>query len=153
MDYDNLMIEVENEGIKLYENNRIGRYKGLYFNNTITLNTNINTLAEKKCVLVEELGHHHRTAGDIIDQSDIRNVKQEKIARAWGYEKLVSVLDIINAFKNGISNRYEFAEYLGVTEEFLEDVIEHYRTKYGLLLKVGNYVIYFNPLSVLEVYD
>lgn len=152
MNYEKLLTEVENEGIELFENDRIGRLKGLYFNNTITLNNNINTITEKKCVLVEELGHHYKTAGNILDQSDVRNVKQEKIARAWGYEKLISVLDLINAFKHGARNRYELAEYLDVTEEFIEDVISHYRRKHGLYVVIGNYAVYFNPLSVLEMF-
>lgn len=91
--------------------------------------------------------------GNILDQSDIVNKKQELRARAWGYKKLVNILDFINAYKNGIRNRYELAEYLGVTEEFLEDAIKQYQREYGLYCKVGNYYVYFNPLSILEKMD
>ena len=32
---------------------------------------------EKACVLAEELGHHYTTVGDIIDQKESENRKQE----------------------------------------------------------------------------
>lgn len=67
-----------------------------------------------------------------MDQSRIENRKQERIARAWGYRKLVSVLDLINAKKEGIRNRYELAEYLDVTEEFIESTLKYYKEKYGI---------------------
>lgn len=121
-------------------------------NKVILISKKIKTIKEKRCILVEEIGHLETTFGDITNQSNLVNRKLEIKARAWGYEKLVNILDIINAYKNGVSNRYEFAEYLGVTEEFLEDSIEHYKRKYGLCVTVGNYTIYFSPLSVLEMF-
>lgn len=153
MSYEELLIEVEEEGIMIFENNYIGRLKGLYVDNTVTLNTNIETESERKCILAEELGHHHTSYGDIRDQSKIENRKQEQRARAWGYERLVGIIDLVNAFKHGVKNRYELAEYLNVTEEFIDEVIAHYKLKYGLFYKIDNYVLYFEPLSVLEVWE
>ena len=44
------------------------------------------------------------------------------------------------------------AEYLEVTEEFLEECIECYRNKYGICKRVDNYVVYFIPqLSVMKL--
>lgn len=150
MTYEELLDKANEEGIELFENNCIGKLKGLYLDDTITLNSELYNDVEKRCVLVEELGHHYRTYGDIRDQSKVENRKQERIARAWGYGKLVDLLDLINAKKYGVRNRYELAEYLGVEEEFLESLLKYYKEKYGPKCVVGNYVLQFEPLEVYE---
>ena len=44
------------------------------------------------------------------------------------------------------------AEYLDVTETFLADAIERYRSKYGMFATLDNYIIYFEPcLAVAEI--
>ena len=68
----------------------------------------------------------------------------------WGYNGLVSLLDLINAKKNGIRNRYELAEYLEVTEEFLTSALKYYKDKYGKMCFVGDYIVAFEPLEVYE---
>ena len=78
-------------------------------------------------------------------------MKQENKARDWAYEKLVGIIRIINAYKNGIRSRYELTGYLDVTEEFLQDAINYYKRKHGLFFKIDNYVVYFEPLVVLEI--
>ncbi len=79
--------------------------------------------------------------------------KQERIARAWGYKKLVGITKLIDAFKYGVKNRYELAEYLQVTEEYIEDALKFYKEKHGLYYKIDNYVVYFEPLAVMEVWE
>jgi hypothetical protein len=44
------------------------------------------------------------------------------------------------------------AEQLNVTEEFLEASIAHYKEKYGLYYEIDHYIIYFDPLGVLEMF-
>lgn len=122
-----------------------GKCKGLYGDNVIALDKNIETLKEKRCILAEELGHHYTSSGNILDNSNISNLKQEKRARNWGYEKLVGIIDIINAFNAGTKNRYEMAEHLEVTEDFLESSIQHYKEKYGVLFEIDNYIVFFEP--------
>lgn len=39
-------------------------FKGLYCDGVIALGKNIDTEAEKVCILAEELGHHYTAAGD-----------------------------------------------------------------------------------------
>lgn len=153
MTYEDLLIKIEKEGIEYFENNYIGKMKGLYLDNTITINTNLDTKVEKRCVLAEELGHHYTSYGNILDQSKVENKKQERRARAWAYDRLIGVIGLVNAYKHGCRNRYEVAEYLNVSERFLEDAINYYREKYGLFYKIDNYVIYFEPLSVLESWE
>lgn len=125
--------------------------KGIYIDGNVAINTSVNSSAEKTCVLAEELGHHHTSVGDILDMTDIRNRKQERQARLWGYNKLIGLTGIINAFRAGCQSRHEIAEFLDVTEEYLQECIDCYRDKYGVYTAVDNYVIYFIPnLAVME---
>ena len=46
----------------------------------------------------------------------------------------------------------EMAEYLEVTEEFLDDALSCYRKKYGIFTQVDHYLIIFEPsLMVMEL--
>lgn len=101
--------------------------------------------------MVEELGHHYTSTGNILDMSVVQNRKQERQARIWAYNKQIGLRGLINAYEHGCRNRYEIADYLEVTEEFLEESIKCYREKYGVCTTVDNYVIYFEPLAVLQM--
>ena len=43
------------------------------------------------------------------------------------------------------------AEHLDVTEEFLKDALDAYLLKYGKCTVVDNYMIFFEPLGVVDV--
>lgn len=86
---------------------------------------------EKACVLAEEIGHYQTTVGEIIDQRDTGNRKQEKKARKWTVDKLISIEDIFTAAENNCKSIFEFAEYLKVTEEFLYEALEVFKQRYG----------------------
>lgn len=127
------------------------RIKGLYCNNTIGINNAINTSVEKSCILAEELGHHYTSVGNILDMNDVRNRKQERQARFWGYNKLIGLSGIIQAFESGCRNCHEIAENLEVTEEYLEECIACYQNKYGICTVHREYIIYFIPsLAVIK---
>lgn len=138
--------------VQVYEENMPERMKGLYGDNVIWLNKNIETDTEKVCVLAEEIGHHLATAGNIIDQNILENRRREKKARRWAYDKLVPLTALIEVYQKGIQGQHELAEFLGVTEEFLGQAIQYYKEKYGLYRKVGDYYICFEPLTVIEVF-
>lgn len=124
-----------------------GRIKG----NRIAIRRNL-TETEKKCVIAEELGHYYTGCGDILDQSTLSNRKQERYGRIYSYNKLVGLMGIIYAYKHNCRNLYESAEHLDVTEEFLNEAISYYRSKYGTSVTVDNYTIFFEPyIAVLEL--
>ena len=125
---------------------------GLYYNNKIALNkSRLHTIKQKSCVLAEEIGHHFKNVGDIIDLSDTDNLKQEYKARVYAYNKLIGLNGLINAFKDGCQTLHEFIDYLGVTIEFFNEAINCYKNKYGLCIEVDNYVILFEPtLMIVE---
>lgn len=154
MTYETLLGEAEVEQVEVREMQLSIRLKGLYCDNVIAINSTIPTMTEKACILAEELGHYHTTVGDILDQTQLNNRKQEKRARRWGYQRLVPLVKLVQAYKSGAKNRFELAEYLDVTEEFLEKAIDHYKEKYGLFYGIDDkYCICFDPLWVLEVLD
>lgn len=151
--YERLLNEAEKEHIEIVYIPLKGRLKGLYYDKVIAINKNIETTAEKTCVLAEELGHYYTTVGNILDQKRIQNRKLERRARAWAYKKLVPLYKLVEAYKDGIKNRFELAEYLQVTEEFLDEALKYYKEKYGMYYRLGKYWICFEPLGILENID
>lgn len=151
MTYEHLLIEADNLGIDVIEKEFYSDAKGLCKGSRIGINKKIHTTVEKACILAEELGHYYTTVGNILDQNKIENIKQERIARLWAYDKQIGLEGIIKAYKEGCRSRHEAAECLDVTEEFLQDAIECYRSKFGHFVEVDNYIIFFEPsLAVLE---
>lgn len=130
-----------------------GYYTEEYGPKVILLNQHITSAAEKACILAEELGHYHTTVGDITDQSKTENRKQELRARRWAVKKLIRVEDFIRAYKAGVRNRLELAEYLEVTEGFIDTSIEHYKGIYGFSHTIGEYTICFSPLWVYKQFE
>lgn len=153
MQYELLTAEVYQYKIEIFEEYMIPSFKGLYSDNIIWLNKLIPTFIEKTCVLAEEFGHYHTSSDDILDQTSIVNRKQELNARRWAYKKLVPLPKIVQAHLLYINNRYELADFLNVTEEFLDDALDWYTSKYGLYVSIDNFTICFEPLGVLEMFD
>ena len=123
MDYEALLAESDSVGLVVKEKplkNNNGRVKG----NKIAIRQDINTSAEKACVLAEEMGHYHTSVGRILNQSDAENRKQELRAREWAYDRQVGLIGIVESFRAGCQTLSEMAEYLEVTEEFLGDALE-----------------------------
>ena len=150
MTYEELLVEAENNNLIVKEKPlpiSKGRIKG----NRVAIRKGMTEL-EKACVLAEELGHHYTAVGDIIDQSTVENRKQEMYGRAWAYNKQIGLTGLINAYRNHCQNAHEVAEYLNVTDEFLADSLNYYKSKYGCCTQVDNYVIFFEPnIAVMEL--
>lgn len=128
--------------------------KGLYVDGVIALNQRLETTNEKTCILAEELGHHETSFGNILDQFSTANQKQEYKARIWAYKKIISPEDLYSAFKAGCRNRYEIAEHIGVTEEFLEEALAYFKNRYPEGLRKNSYMIRFIPnLQILMFFD
>ena len=149
MTYEALLNVADAEGLTVKER-PFKTYDGRIKGNKIYLKDKMS-YTEKACVLAEELGHHYTSVGNIIDMEDLSNRKQERQARLWGYNKLIGLTGIVNAFKAGCHSAYEAAEFLEVTEEYLQECIDCYRGKYGVYTEIDNYIIYFIPnLAVME---
>ena len=143
--YEYLQNEACEDGIDIIEKEFSKNIKGLYCDATVAINENIETTTEKACVLAEELGHHYTTVGNIIELDTPQKRKQERQARLNGYNRMIGLTGLIRAFEHGCKNRHETAEYLEVTEEYLQECIECYRDKYGICTMIDDYYIMFIP--------
>lgn len=153
MTYEALLKQADNKGLIVKEKNLLNN-DGLINNNRIAIRKTIDTQVEKSCVLAEELGHYYTTYGNILDQSETMNRKQEYRARLYGYNLKIGLLGIIHAYENGCRSLHETADYLEVTEEYLKEAIGCYKSKHGVCVSINNYVIYFIPkLAVLRIMD
>lgn len=143
--YEDLLIKFSDSNSKLIiKEKNLPVNKGRIKGSKIAIRRNL-TFKEKGCVLAEELGHHYTTVGNILDQSDVWNRKQESQARAWAYDEVLGLESIIKAYKRGCQNLHEMADYLEVTERFLSDMLEKYKERYGEKVEYKDYIITFIP--------
>ena len=152
--YEQLSDEASEKNITVIENYDLTgtQLKGLYCDSIVAIGNTTTSNAERACVLAEELGHHYTAVGDILDQSTTANRRQEMRGRIVAYNKLVGLRGIIDAYLHHCQSLSETAEYLGVTEEFLNDSLTYYTNKYGVCTQVDNYVIFFQPnIGVMEL--
>ena len=150
MTYEQLLTVADQEGLLVKEHSLIN-HDGLISGRRIAIRRNIETQAGKSCVLAEEIGHHCTSSGNILDQTNIMNRKQEYRARLYGYNLKIGLSGLIRAYEAGCRNIFEMAEFLDATEEYLREAIQCYRSKYGICVAVDNYIIYFKPFAVMKM--
>lgn len=143
--YEKLLEIAEQEGIDIDDEYELsGRNEGLLYDGFIAVKKDL-TIREKKCILAEELGHHFTTVGNILDQRNVINRKREKKGRIYAYNLLIGLDGLIECYHECVSNTYEMAEVLDVTEEFLKEALAYYTGKFGIGVQSGKYYIQFIP--------
>ena len=150
MNYEQLLTAADQEGL-LVKEQPLTEHDGLIRGSRIAIRKDIETQAEKSCVLAEEIGHYRTSSGNILDQNKVESRKQEYRARLYGYNLKIGLAGLSRAYEARCRNRYEMAEYLDVTEEYLEEAIDCYKAKYGLYVSIDNYLIYFEPFVVIKI--
>ncbi|MDS3920126.1 ImmA/IrrE family metallo-endopeptidase [Staphylococcus epidermidis] len=146
--YEQLL--AENEHIKIRDTHSLPNgYSGFYKDGVILIDKNLPE-KRKAEVLYEELAHHKLTYGNILDQSKWINRKFENYARRYGYETALPLRIIVEAHNYGVSNLYELAEYVQLSEEYIVEILKHYKNKYGIGTHYGEYLITFDPLRVFK---
>lgn len=143
--------QAADKGAEVIDWNFQSDIKGLYCGGVIAVSDHLQDSTERTCILAEELGHHLTAVGNILDQKETMNRKQEIRGRAWAYNRLVGLTGIIQAYKAGCRNRFEIAQTLEVSEDMLQEAVDYYHKKYGLCVSVDNYTVYFEPLGVMEL--
>lgn len=149
--YETLSTKASMSNVDVVEKSLRGRNKGFYSDGLIVIDKRLCTIIEKACILAEELGHHYTSSGIILDQKDIRNRQQELRARQWAYQCMIPLNKIVEAHHSRVSGRYDLADYLGVTEQFLQAAIDRFTAKFGLTVKADDHhIVVFDPLGVIE---
>ena len=144
--YERLLSAAGEAGIKVVEKQFESSAKGLCKGNKIGIRKDMPE-NEKACILAEELGHCNLTVGNIIDQTDTNNRKQEKKARNWGFDRLFRLDDILTAHMDGCRNMAEVADYLGLTTEYLNEALLSYRARHGIVHIIRDYKIVINDIG------
>lgn len=146
--YEQLL--TENEHIKIRDTHSLpDGYSGFYKDGIILIDKNLPE-TRKAEVLYEELAHHKLTYGNILDQSKWINRKFENYAKRHGYEAALPLRIIVEAHRYGVSNLYELAQYVQLSEDHVLEILEHYKNKFGIGTHYGDNVITFEPLRVFE---
>lgn len=148
-DYEVLLDKANSYGLIVMERPFVF-YDGLIKNRKIGIRKSIPTSAQKADVLAEEISHYKYNTGNILDQSVTENRKQENVARRHAYDERFGLPGIIRAYNAKCRTKYEISEYLGVTEEFLEEAIDCYIRRYGESVEHDGYVITFIPWIKVE---
>lgn len=152
MTYEELLSQASSENLLVKEVPLLGS-DGRIYNNRIAIRKDIPTLKQKSCVLAEELGHYYTGVGNILEQNSINNIKQERYGRIWAYNHQIGLIGILQSYLANCRTLYDMADYLEVTEEFLIDALQYYKSKYGTFTEIDNYIIYFEPvIGVFEKY-
>ena len=131
MDLNSLYDIAEKENIKIYDW-YIEDCNGIYLNydkiNAIALNYDrLGTYIDEKCTLAEELGHYYMNAFYPISCTDKQLIdKQEYRAKKWAFKALVPFSKLKKLADSGYKYVYEFAEELGVTEDFINKAYNYY---------------------------
>lgn len=143
---------IKKDWIEIEETNRLPKFQpGFYINGKIYINSNLSE-TRKAEVLYEELAHHKLTYGNILDQSKWINRKFENYARRHGYEAALPLRIIVEAHHYGVSNLYELAQYVQLSEKYIIEILGHYKQKYGIGTHYGDYSITFEPLRVFKLH-
>lgn len=153
LSYERLQDYAYKNGIEVTEKYFKSKADGLCKGNKIGISKRLSTSVAKRCVLAEELGHYFTTVGDISDQSKIQNRKQERRARAWGYDRLVPLTLLIEAIDYPCQNRTELAEYLDVPEDYLMEALKYYKEKYGNYVRIKEHILLFEPLALIKAFE
>ena len=146
--YENMLIE--HDYIEVRETDVMPNdLHGLWLGDLILIKRNLSE-TRKAEVLYEELAHHKLTYGNILDQSKDINRKFENYARRHGYEAALPLRIIVEAHNYGVSNLYELADYVQLSEKYIVEILEHYKQKHGIGTHYGDYSIMFDPLRVFK---
>lgn len=147
--YENLIVYAQKIGADVKEIDFCTNKKyGKNIDNIIYINSRM-TECEKYEILSEEIGHYKTTFGNITNLDDVRNLKQENVARNISIEQICSINKIISCIKKGATNRYEIAEMLNITDSLFDDAIDYHSRKNACCCKDGIFLYFDNGLIII----
>lgn len=84
-----------------------------------------------------------------IDARQKYLAKQEALARSRAMERTVTLDGLIHCYFNHAWSLEEVADYFGVTEKYVQQAIQNYRNKYGLVFRYNGY--YFDLRKAINI--
>lgn len=144
--YDKLLDEALENGLTVIENYPFDspRIRGLCCDDTIAISAQIDTEAERKVILCEEILHAMHSTGDILDDPRMERKTRERM-----FDRLVGLGGLVKAYLAHCREPWEFAEYFGVPVDFFTAAMENYRQRYGTLVTVcgekATFALSFEP--------
>lgn len=96
-------------------------------------NNQIENSIEETEILAEELGHYYCNALYYIDSDKIVRDKCEYRAKKWAFSVLVPFQKLKEKIIQGL-NLYDLADYFNVDYKYMNDCINFYTEKYGILV-------------------
>lgn len=121
---------------KAKENNILIEYfpmqkvKALSIPRTIVINPlKINKKSEKKTCIAHELGHQCTNSFYRINSPLETKSRLEERATRWAVNELISAEDLKQAFKKGLTEVWQLAEYFEVTEDFIRDAVRVHKLR------------------------
>lgn len=112
-----------------------GLYISIHGHHIILVNR-YRPMACQTAALAEELGHHHRSTGIIVEQATVSQRKSEAVGRAWSFEKVLPAQELTGALCSGTCTLWELAELFNLPEGFIHDAIAHYQRKSQLVVSL-----------------
>ncbi|MGK0577458.1 ImmA/IrrE family metallo-endopeptidase [Macrococcus capreoli] len=125
-------------------------HSGYYQDGVILIDKNLKP-EHKLEVLAEEIAHHELSYGDLRNIKDIYIYKYELKARRYGMEILITLDDIIEAFRQGLRNMYELASFFEVSKSYVKEALQHYSQKYSNRVYHKGFIFSFEPLQLEEL--
>lgn len=121
----------------------------------ITLNAKYNHYILNG-VLAEEFGHHETTYGNIINyygkEYNVESARQELRARRYGHKLIMPLGKFIDCYENGYwGNVYDICLHLEIDRTYLKEIIEDYKSQFGLYVEIDGYRIEFEPLNIYKI--
>ena len=144
--YEKLLDEAVENGLTVIERYPFlsPRIRGLCCDDTIAISAQVETEAERKVVLCEELTHALHSYGNILEDAQMERRTRERI-----FDRLIGLEGLLGAFLAGCREPWEFAEHFDVPEEFLLEAVACYRARFGTLTRLctedGEFAISFEP--------
>lgn len=147
--YEKLLDEISSDGIEVIEFDFTNEdLHGLYADGFIAINKRLST-SEKVLTAYEEWGHSKVNCGNILNQENLNNRKQEVTARRWAYEKFMPVEKFIELIvEHRPTDTWELLEILDVSQSYLSELINYYINKYGLYKEFKGGCSWFDPIDI-----
>ena len=92
----------------------------------------LGTEAEERAVLIHEEGHFATGTFYQLDSPYTVRKHQENVASRYGYRKYFPLEEILNAMDAGCLESWQLAEYFGMPQAYIEEMLAYYVESRGV---------------------